>query len=287
MSNLTVIQEGGQAPQTFNFEGHPVRIFMRSGDPWFVAADLCKALNLKNSRVALMALGDDEKGVSSTYTLGGEQQVAVVSEGGMWTLVLRCRDAVIEGTVPHRMRRWVTSEVLPSIRRGGSYARKMHESPAPVPLRDQVDAGILLLRAVAEDLKLAPSALLGGYQQLESRVGVAGLLPAYAVDAPTSSATGSSEETRSLGELLDIHGVGLSAIAFNRLLMQHGFLVERERPSSKGCGTKKFKVCVNLEFGKNLTSTSNPRETQPHWYVAKFAELVDLVVPPRPRVAAA
>ena len=144
----------------------------------------------------------------------------------------------------------------------------------------------MLLRSFAEDFKLTPSALLGGYQRLEQQIGVPGLLPAYAVDAPAPSIAGSSEETKSAAELLEIHGVGMSAIAFNRLLMQQGFLEERERPSSKG-GTKKFKVCTDLEYGKNLTNPNNPRETQPHWYVSKFEELLELVLPAKPTVATA
>lgn len=165
--------------------------------------------------------------------------------------------------------------------------REVQSDPQrPAALRDQVDAGILLLRAAAEDLKFAPSALLGSYQKLESHVGVAGLLPAYAVDAPTTSSTGSSEETKSLKDLLNIYDVGLSPAAFNRLLMQCGFVEERERPSTKGSGVRKFKVCANLVFGKNFTTPNNPRETQPHWYVSKFAELLDLVLPTKRGAAA-
>lgn len=145
------------------------------------------------------------------------------------------------------------------------------------PLRDQVDAGILLLRAAAEDLRFAPSAVLGGYQKLEHHVGVAGLLPAYAVDAPAGSVSGSSEPTKSAAELLKEFGVNMSVQAFNKVLIQHGMLEEQQRPSTKG--VKKFKVCVAPGFGKNLTSPSNPRETQPHWYVSKFAELLDTVFP--------
>jgi len=66
-------------------------------------------------------LDDSEKDVTSSYTLGGNQKHAIVSESGMWTLILRCRDAVIPGTVPYRVRKWVTREVLPSIRKTGSY----------------------------------------------------------------------------------------------------------------------------------------------------------------------
>lgn len=160
------------------------------------------------------------------------------------------------------------------------------DTQRPAALRDQVDAGILLLRAAAEDLKLAPSMMLGGYQKLERHVGVVGLLPAYAVDAPASSAAGSSEETKSAAELLKLHGVSMSAQAFNKLLMQHGILEEHERQSTKGNGIKKFKVCTNLEFGKNLTSASNPRETQPHWFVSKFSDLLDLVLPTNPGATA-
>lgn len=143
--------------------------------------------------------------------------------------------------------------------------------------RNQVAASILLLRSAAEDLKFAPSAVLGGYQRLEAQLGVTGLLPGYAVDSANTS-SGSSDETRAASELLEKFNVGMGAAAFNRLLMQHGILEERERASSNG-GTKKFKVCVNLAYGKNLTSPSNPRETQPHWYVSTFQELVDLVMP--------
>lgn len=151
--------------------------------------------------------------------------------------------------------------------------------------RTQVAASILLLRSAAEDLKLAPSAVLGGYQKLEEHIGIPGLLPAYAIDAPSTGIAGSIEVTKAAGDLLEEHGVSISAIAFNRLLVQHGFLEERERPSSKG-GTKKFKVCTDMEYGKNLTNPNNPRETQPHWYVSKFAELLELVMPAKPEAVA-
>lgn len=172
-----------------------------------------------------------------------------------------------------------TAPVLPASR-SGKVARSQHLS------RNQVAASILLLRSAAEDLKFAPSAVLGGYQRLESQLGVTGLLPAYSVDAPPSAGGGSSEETKAAADLLEAHGVGMSAIAFNRLLVQRGFLAERERPSSKG-GVKKFKACSNFEFGKNITNPTNPRETQPHWYVSKFAELLDLVLPHKPRAGGA
>lgn len=108
----------------FKFGKHDIRVVTKNGDPWFVAKDVCDAIGLTNSRVSLQALDDDEKGVSSTYTPGGVQDMAVVSESGMFTLVLRCRDAVNFGSIPHQFRKWVTGEVLPAIRKTGSYQKK-------------------------------------------------------------------------------------------------------------------------------------------------------------------
>ncbi|WP_291973030.1 BRO family protein, partial [Candidatus Symbiopectobacterium sp.] len=107
-----------------------VRTVIINDEPWFVAKDVCDALKLTNSRMSLQALDDDEKGVSSIYTLGGQQDLAIISESGMFTLVLRCRDAVKQGTLPHRFRKWVTSEVLPSIRKTGNYENPQYKPQA-------------------------------------------------------------------------------------------------------------------------------------------------------------
>ena len=59
------------------------------------------------------------------------------------------------------------------------------------------------------------------------------------------------------------------------------------RVTAVGGGVKKFKVCTDFEYGKNITSPNNPRETQPHWYVSKFEDLLDLVMPAKPMGATA
>lgn len=108
---------------TFNFESKSIRTLAINNEPWFVAKDLCNAINISNYRDAIERLDDDEKGVALTDTLGGQQEMNIVSESGMYTLILRCRDAVKKGSVPHRFRKWVTSEVLPQIRKTGSYSK--------------------------------------------------------------------------------------------------------------------------------------------------------------------
>lgn len=264
----------------FQFENRAIRVVTDdSGEPWFIAKEVADVLGYSDSEAMTRRLDDDEK--QNRQIVGfGPRGVTTVNESGLYS-------AILGSTKPEAkpFKRWVTHEVLPSIRKTGSYTHPKASRPQTLT-RNQVAASILLLRSAAEDLKLAPSAVLGGYQRLEAQLGVAGLLPSYAIDAPGSaSVAGSSEVTKALGELLDEHGVGMSAIAFNRLLMQHGVVEERERPSSKG-GTKKFKVIVDLEYGKNATHPSNPRETQPLWYPSKFAELLALVLPAKPAVVA-
>ncbi len=104
----------------FLFEGEvTVRVIDRAGAPWFVAADVCRAVGIKQAGRAVSALDDDEKGMISIHTLGGEQTVLAVTEGGLYTLLIRSRQATTPGSLAHRFRRWVTGEVLPAMRRTG------------------------------------------------------------------------------------------------------------------------------------------------------------------------
>jgi prophage antirepressor-like protein len=114
----------------FNFDGAPIRSITRENQPWFVAIDVCAALGLKDISDAVGKLDEDEK-VRVTRDLipshwrsgeGGSQNLMLISESGLFALVLRCRDAMKVGSVPHRFRKWVTSEVLPSVRKTGGYS---------------------------------------------------------------------------------------------------------------------------------------------------------------------
>lgn len=105
------------ALQSFGFEGQTVRVLERDAMPWFVAQDVCACLSIANHKDAVARLDDDEKGVGITDTLGGEQQVLIVSESGLYALIFKSRKAEAV-----RFRKWVTGVVLPTLRRTGSYA---------------------------------------------------------------------------------------------------------------------------------------------------------------------
>ena len=106
-------------PHVFN--DISIRTTEINGQIWFVANDVCQALNIANPRDAIKKLDDDEKGVALTDTVGGNQQLNIINESGLYVLILRSRDAMKQGSVPHQFRKWVTAEVLPSIRKTGSY----------------------------------------------------------------------------------------------------------------------------------------------------------------------
>ena len=89
-----------------------VRTVTLEGEPWFVAADVCRALGIGNSRDATARLDDDEKGVVSTDTLGGKQELTIVNEPGLYALVLSSRKPEAKA-----FKRWITHEVIPQDRR--------------------------------------------------------------------------------------------------------------------------------------------------------------------------
>lgn len=93
-----------------------IRTLNIDGEPWFVASDVCKALGIANSRDAVARLDEDEKGVALTDTLGGVQNLTTVNEPGLYALVLSSRKPEAKA-----FKRWITHEVIPSIRKNGGY----------------------------------------------------------------------------------------------------------------------------------------------------------------------
>lgn len=130
----------------FEFESHALRVDLdAAGQPWFVAADVCAALDLPETHKAIARLDDDEKGRNSIPTLGGPQEMSVVNESGLYNLVLGSRKPEAK-----RFKRWITHEVLPSIRKTGSYASATSVAALPSPTQDRVLSLLLIGEAVAK-----------------------------------------------------------------------------------------------------------------------------------------
>lgn len=117
--------------QVFDFEDNAVRVVDIDGEPWFVAADVCRVLDIKNpSDTINKRLDSDERGIEIIYTPSGDQEMLVVNESGLYNLIFR-------STKPEakKFRKWVTAEVLPSIRKTGMYVAPDAEAQAADEVR--------------------------------------------------------------------------------------------------------------------------------------------------------
>lgn len=110
--------------------GAKIRATTERNETWFVAQDICDILNLKNPRKAIQSLDMDEKhDVTISYTPGGNQRVKAVNESGLYHLIFISRKPEAKA-----FRKWVTNEVLPSIRRTGGYSVRPAQHPTlPAP----------------------------------------------------------------------------------------------------------------------------------------------------------
>lgn len=105
---------------TLSFEDKDLRIIDRDGQPWFVLTDVCRAIGIKNPAQVAQRLDDDERYMFNIDPLGAGRAI-IVSEPGLYKTILRSDAAVTKGSFAHRYLRWVTHEVLPSIRAHGFY----------------------------------------------------------------------------------------------------------------------------------------------------------------------
>lgn len=153
---------------------------------------------------------------------------------------------------------------------------RIAQSTAATPVdNSKVIAELSLAECYDRMLRPAPSSKVLMLQTIAKNNGLdPSFLPAYAVDAPSDSAAGSSESTAPISTLLKENGVKKSAKDYNLMLQNAGLLERRTRRST--ADSKKVFWCVTergLLYGKNITSPYNPRETQPHWYVSRFSDL--------------
>lgn len=181
-----------------------VRTVTLNGAPWFVAADVCRALDIANSRDAVKRLDDDERGVVSTDTLGGVQEMTVVNESGLYSIVLGSRKPEAK-----QFKRWITHEVIPTIRKTGGYVNN-DDLFVNTYLPNADDTTKALFRSTLETIR-AQNAKLEEYKP-------------KAIFADAVSASKSSILVGELAKILQQNGV---AIGQNRLfawLRNNGYL---------------------------------------------------------------
>ena len=161
---------GETAVQTFTFNATDtaIRVKMVENEPWFVAKDVCEALNIKwsGSSVTLSQIPDDWKGVLNFKTPGGNQELTCIKEAGMYKLAFRCQSS----EVADKFTNWVASEILPAIRRTGRYELK---KSAPAKTHNYPRRGELITADLVNLLWLIGESLEHGDQaQIALELGV-------------------------------------------------------------------------------------------------------------------
>lgn len=192
------------ALDVFQYGEHQVRTVVIDGEPWFVAGDLAAILGYSTTAAMTRTLDEDEKGVHSLHTPGGEQTVTIINEPGMYSAVLRSR---VEGAKQFRW--WLTHDVLPTIRRTGRYGSDV-DMLAHLP-----SAKLLRLAAEAAERNEALAAKI-------------------AADAPkvhfadTVAASPSRILIGELAKILRAQGVQTGANRLFAQLRDEGYLIRRE-----------------------------------------------------------
>lgn len=180
-----------------------VRVSTQDGEPWFVAKDVCDVLGLDHT--ALRKLDADEKGRDSIPTLGGTQQMTMVSEPGFYRLVMKSRKPEAKA-----FQRWVTHEVLPAIRRDGGYmAAKPDETPE---------------ETMARALRIADETMRRQKERIESLSSANAEMRPKALFADAVAASESTCLVGELAKMLRQNGVDIGQNRLFDWLRERGYL---------------------------------------------------------------
>ncbi|WP_317851775.1 BRO-N domain-containing protein [Pseudomonas monteilii] len=167
-SRKNVMSDNSTNVIPFNFREQQVRTLVIAGEPWFVAADVCRVLEVGNTTQAVQALDEDERAM---FNIGRQGNANLVNESGLYTLILRSRDAVKKGSKPHAFRKWVTAEVLPSIRKTGGYVDRHNAMGDLVGAVIGSSGEIVLDRVIDQKAMSIPSSLRRSYRHtMKSRL---------------------------------------------------------------------------------------------------------------------
>lgn len=189
----------------FTYNSKQIRVIENQEGSWFIAKDVCEVLEIANSRDSVSRLDDDEKGVVSTDTLGGEQEMQVVNEAGLYTLILGSRKPEAK-----QFKRWITHVVIPSIRKHGMYARD--------ELLDNPDLMIEVLKELKREreekklLQTENNLLAGKTLTWTSRKVLEAIVKAYGASIHLPNVNGFQEAWRDFKkELLYNYSINLNA----------------------------------------------------------------------------
>lgn len=241
----------------------------RDGQVWFVAKEIAEALGYAETGVALRHCDESTVLVELNKINNLGSATKWIPESDFYTLVMKS-----EQPNAKPFQKWVTGEVLPSIRKTGGYQTPKNPI-ASATIQEQNYWAMKAQIEVCQHMKLPESGSLLLLDITNKKHGNVVALPAYGIDSGTVT-SGSSRVTFSASHLLKKIESKLSAIKFNKLCVDKSILEVKHRKSSKSDDLKAFYALTETgqKYGKNVTSPTNPRETQPHWFEDTFQEVL-------------
>ena len=237
-----------------------------SSELLFCANDVTDALGYTNGRDAIAKHVDEgdvvkrDTPIPNQYGTLVNQSVTYITESGVYSLIFGSKQERAK-----EFKHWVTSEVLPSIRKTGRYEVK-------VPTQEKLQEQFMFAEWSAKFLNLNEASKLGIAQEIGKLVGLGNALP-QAVNAGTFSPT-----VHSATDLLKSHSVGISTQAFNRLLESKGIVKKVSRMGKRG-RVHNWMVLQSPygRYGENQQDPNYQQQTQIRWYDNLFAELLTIV----------
>ena len=258
LRNAAGASENGGLLSFHDDEFGTIRSIVIDGIPMFVGSDVARSLGYKDPNKAIQThckSGDPTK-LRNAYMphsngMGGSN-VVMIGESNVYRLIMRSNLPDAE-----RFQDWIFDEVVPAIMRTGKYMVKNLDEPT-------LEEKLIWIEGVKRILNLNESSSLALLQKASEGKNLP--LPDY---VPSKGVL------KSATDLLKANGVEMSAKAFNKIAINKGVLVEKERKSTHGI--KRFKNISDgwLDFGENQVCPNNPRETQPLWYESRFRELLE------------
>ena len=240
-----------------------------SGELLFCANDVTQALGYSNGRDAVAKHVDEwdvakrDTPIPNQHGALVNQSVTYITESGLYALIFGSKQERAK-----EFKRWVTSEVLPSIRKTGQYSIGQQQAT----LNEQIQANLTFADWTIKTLNLNDASKIAWAKKISDKFGLAAELPSV-VNAGTANPV-----LHAASDLLKERNVGISAQAFNRMLELKGVVRKATRPGRFGKTHKWFVINPDYDrFGQNQQDPKYQQQTQARWYDNLFDELLGIV----------
>ena len=246
--------ENATIRKSFVFNSVKIRTAIIDDEPWFVAKDVCEVLGIADHTTATRDLENDEKGTHTMRTLGGNQTVLIVNESGLYALIFKSRKPEAKA-----FRKWVTSEVLPTIRKTGEYT-DMIPKDLPTALRAYANEVEKNQKLLAENNALQKSNLSKSLTITRNKPKV--------LFADAVAASNTSILVGDLARILKQNGINIGQNRLFVWMRENGYLIKKRRadynmPTQKSMNAGLFEIkesVVNNPDG-SIHVTRTPKVT--------------------------